>query len=177
MISSTGITVHVLALCTPGSRQGEIMGLSALARLVDQSSGPSGRAHTDGGLNDLRTTCKCCAHGRDTARKSPRCCALPNPRCCYAVGSTSSIRHILRALQDVVDEEMLSRNVARLVQLQVTDERRVRTFTRDEALYFLQAAEQHRLHALCRWRWPWDCDAAKRSGWHGEAPPGRWTSR
>jgi integrase len=56
---------------------------------------------------------------------------------------------VLRAaLQDAVDEEMLSRNVARLVQLRVTDERRVRSFTRDEALRFLQAAEQHRLYAL-----------------------------
>jgi hypothetical protein len=35
----------------------------------------------------------------------------PNPRCCNAVLSTSSIRHILRvlraALQDAVDEELL----------------------------------------------------------------------
>ena len=47
----------------------------------------------------------------------------------------SSIRQIPRvlraALQDAVDEEMLSRNVARLVQLRVTDDRKVRSFTRD----------------------------------------------
>jgi integrase len=56
---------------------------------------------------------------------------------------------VLRAaLQDAVDEELLSRNVARLVQLRVTDERRVRSFSRDEALRFLQAAEKHRLYAL-----------------------------
>jgi integrase len=56
---------------------------------------------------------------------------------------------VLRAaLQDAVDEEMLSRNVARLVQLRVTDDRKVRSFTRDEAVRFLQAAEQHRLYAL-----------------------------
>ena len=52
------------------------------------------------------------------------------------------------ALQDAVDEELLSRNVARLVQLRVADERRVRSFSRDEALRFLDAAEQHRLYAL-----------------------------
>jgi integrase len=56
---------------------------------------------------------------------------------------------VLRAaLQDAVDEELLSRNVARLVQLRVTDERRVRSFSRDEALRFLQAAASHRLYAL-----------------------------
>jgi integrase len=56
---------------------------------------------------------------------------------------------VLRAaLQDAVDEELLSRNVARLVQLRVTDERRVRRFSRDDALRFLAAAEEHRLYAL-----------------------------
>ena len=47
-----------------------------------------------------------------------------------------------------VDEELLSRNVARLVQLRVTDDRKVRSFTRAEALRFRKAAEQHRLYAL-----------------------------
>jgi integrase len=47
-----------------------------------------------------------------------------------------------------VDEELLSRNVVRLVQLRVTDDRKVRSFTRAEALRFLKAAEQHRLYAL-----------------------------
>jgi integrase len=109
-------------------------------------------AHIRACLNDLRTTCQLCAHGRDAARQSPRCCAKPGPQCCKSTLSASSIRHVLRvlraALQDAVDEEMLSRNVARLVQLRVTDEHRVRSFTHDEALRFLQAAEQHRLYAL-----------------------------
>ena len=102
----------------------------------------------------------------------PRCYALPSPRCCNDVLSASSIRHILRvlraALQDADDEEMLSRNVARLVQLRVTDERRVRSFTRTEALRFLQTAEGHRpthhgpLHS--RWR----CGGLGRRGSPGE---------
>ncbi|CAA0094393.1 Uncharacterised protein [Mycolicibacterium vanbaalenii] len=66
--------------------------------------------------------------------------------------SASSIRHILRvpraALQDAVDEELISRNVARLVQLRVTDEHKVRSFSRAEALRFLRTAESHRLYAL-----------------------------
>ncbi len=84
-------------------------------------------------------------------RDVPRCSALADPRCCQVVLSASSIRHVLRvlrpALQDAVDEELLSRNVARLVQLRVNDDRKVRSFTR-EALCFLDAAEQHRLYAL-----------------------------
>jgi integrase len=103
-------------------------------------------------LSELRTKCQCCAQGKDAARHEPRCCALADPRCCQAVLSASSIRHVLRvlraALQDAVDEELLSRNVARLVQLRVTDDRKVRSFTRAEALRFLVAAEQHRLYAL-----------------------------
>jgi integrase len=56
---------------------------------------------------------------------------------------------VLRAaLQDAVDEEMLSRNVARLVQLRVTDDRKVRSFTRAEAMRFLTTAESTRLYAL-----------------------------
>jgi integrase len=109
-------------------------------------------AHIREWLTNLRTTCQCCAKGRDAARESPRCCGKPVPDCCHAVLSASSIRHILRvlraALQDAVDEELISRNVARLVQLRVTDEHKVRSFTRAEALRFLRTAEGHRLYAL-----------------------------
>ena len=103
-------------------------------------------------LNQLRTRCQCCAQGKDKTRQPPRCCAKDEPECCQDLLSSSSIRHVLRvlraALQDAVDEELLSRNVARLVQLRVTDDRKVRSFTRSEALRFLKAAEQHRLYAL-----------------------------
>ncbi len=103
-------------------------------------------------LNQLRTRCQCCAQGKDERRKLPRCCAKEEPACCLDTLSSSSIRHILRvlraALQDAVDEEILSRNVARLVQLRVTDARKVRSFTRLEALRFLKTAEKHRLYAL-----------------------------
>ncbi len=108
--------------------------------------------HIRAWLNQLRTMCQCCAQGKDSGRQMPRCCAMDKPQCCRDVLSSSSIRHILRvlraALQDAVDEEVLSRNVARLVQLRVTDERKVRSFTRAEALRFLEAAEKHRLYAL-----------------------------
>ena len=112
-------------------------------------------AHIRVWLTGMQKTCQCCLQGKDAARartSKARCCALASPRCCRDVLSASSIRHILRvlraALQDAVDEELLSRNVARLVQLRVTDERKVRSFTRAEALRFLKTAEQHRLYAL-----------------------------
>jgi integrase len=72
--------------------------------------------------------------------------------CCRDFLSESSIRHLLRvlraALQDAVDEDLLSRNVARLVQLRVTDGRKVRAFTEHEARQVLATAESHRLYAL-----------------------------
>lgn len=112
-------------------------------------------AHIRAWLTGLQTKCQCCGQGKDAARAEKfkaRCCALQPPQCCNDVLSPSSIRHILRvlrgALQDAVDEELLSRNVARLVQLRVTDERKVRAFTRPDARRFLKAAEDHRLYAL-----------------------------
>jgi integrase len=112
-------------------------------------------AHIRAWLTGLQTKCQCCGQGKDAARAEKfkaRCCALQPPQCCNDVLSPSSIRHILRvlrgALQDAVDEELLSRNVARLVQVRVTDERKVRAFTRPEARRFLKAAEDHRLYTL-----------------------------
>lgn len=103
-------------------------------------------------LNNLRTRCQCCAQGKDEKRTTPRCCAKTEPDCCGDTLSTSSIRHVLRvlraALQDAVDEELISRNVARLVQLRLTDDRKVRSFTQVEAQRFLKVAEKHRLYAL-----------------------------
>lgn len=103
-------------------------------------------------LNSLRTRCQCCAQGKDEKRTTPRCCAKTVPDCCGDTLSASSIRHVLRvlraALQDAVDEELLSRNVARLVQLRLTEDRKVRSFTQVEAQRFLRTAEEHRLYAL-----------------------------
>ena len=123
-------------------------------------------------LNQLRTRCQCCAQGKDRTRQPPRCCAKDEPECCQDLLSPSSIRHVLRvlraALQDAVDEELLSRNVARLVQLRVTDDRKVRSFTRSEALRFLKAAEQHRLYALWAVALASGCVGARR--WASRGP-------
>lgn len=112
-------------------------------------------SHIRAWLTGLHTRCQCCAQGKDAARgrkSQARCCALVPAKCCNDTLSASSIRHVLRvlraALQDAVDEELLSRNVARLVQLRVTDDRKVRSFTRAEAMRFLKTAETTRLYAL-----------------------------
>lgn len=113
-------------------------------------------AHIRSWLNGLRTTCQCCAQGKDAARKAltgvARCCARTTPECCRSYLSASSIRHLLRvlraALQDAVDEDLLARNVARLVQLNVTDRHKVRAFTAEEARRLLAVAREHRLYAL-----------------------------
>lgn len=108
-------------------------------------------------LNGLRRVCQCCAQGKDAKRAESRngvarCCAKTRPVCCRDYLSDSSIRHLLRvlraALQNAVDEELLSRNVARLVKLRVTDNRKVRAFTADEARRLLATAREHRLYAL-----------------------------
>lgn len=113
--------------------------------------------HIRSWLSTLRKTCQCCAQGKDAKRAAgrnvkPRCCAKNTPECCGDFLSTSSIRHLLRvlraALQDAVDEDLISRNVAKLVQLRVTDEHRVRALTAQDAQRLLAAAKQHRLYAL-----------------------------
>ncbi|MEV0109214.1 site-specific integrase [Nocardia sp. NPDC050799] len=103
-------------------------------------------------INGLRTRCQCCAQGKDAARRKPRCCAKQSADCCGDVLSISSIRHVLRvlraALQDAVDDEVLARNVARSVHVSGGAKSAGRRFTRAEAIHFLAAAAEHRLHAL-----------------------------
>ncbi|WP_459167285.1 tyrosine-type recombinase/integrase, partial [Nocardia jinanensis] len=111
--------------------------------------------HVRAFINGLRTRCQCCAQGKDAARRTPRCCAKNTPECCGDVLSISSIRHVLRvlrvlraALQDAVDDEVLARNVARSVHVSGGAKSAGRRFTRTEAIRFLAAAADHRLHAL-----------------------------
>jgi integrase len=102
-------------------------------------------------LNELRTTCQCCPRG-----------ATPPGRARGAVRAERSVLpvHTVRELDSPRSLRAARRTAGRrrrgdaqpergsLVQLRVTDDRKVRSFTRDEALRFLQAAEQHRLYAL-----------------------------
>jgi integrase len=106
-------------------------------------------------LNGLRTTCQCCAQGKDAerARKDKaRCCARKPAECCGQVAGTGTLRYLLRlvraALQDAVDEELLARNVARQVKMPTGSIRKVAPWSANEARMFLETARHDRLYAL-----------------------------
>ncbi|MFE7566112.1 tyrosine-type recombinase/integrase [Streptomyces sp. NPDC057539] len=101
-------------------------------------------------LNQLRTTCQCCAHGIDARRDKPRCCATG--QCCHKLLSPLTLTYIhsvlKSALEHAVREEEIPRNVARNVRTGTPRPRRFEPLTADEARQFLTAARRHRLHAL-----------------------------
>ncbi|WP_088284761.1 site-specific integrase [Kineosporia sp. A_224] len=93
-------------------------------------------------LNRLRSTCQCCAQGKDLARATPRCCA--KGLCCEQVASDWTVRSawtVLRsALGNAVRDELVHRNVAELARLPMPRPKRVRPWTVDEVRQFLEAA-------------------------------------
>ncbi|CAL9367577.1 Putative prophage phiRv2 integrase [Streptomyces sp. enrichment culture] len=101
-------------------------------------------------LNQLRTTCQCCARGIDARRDQPRCCAVG--QCCRKLLSPLTLTYIhsvlKSALEHAVREEEIPRNVARNVRTGTPRPRRFEPLTTDEARQLLAAAQGHRLHAL-----------------------------
>ncbi|MCK1819355.1 site-specific integrase [Streptomyces sp. XM83C] len=101
-------------------------------------------------LNQLRTTCQCCARDIDTSRPEPRCCAVGT--CCSKRLSPLTLTYIhsvlKSALEHAVREEEIPRNVARNVRTGTPRPRRFEPLTTDEARRFLTTAQDHRLHAL-----------------------------
>ncbi|WP_322751053.1 MULTISPECIES: site-specific integrase [unclassified Frankia] len=103
-------------------------------------------------LRRLEKTCLCCKHGRDNARpaKRQRCCAVG--RCCESVPSrrlVQQVHSVLRnGLQAAVREELLRRNVAKLVQVTAPRYGINRGLTVDQARALLDAAEGNRLRTL-----------------------------
>jgi integrase len=95
-------------------------------------------------LNQLRTTCQCCAQGKDATRprSGQRCCALG--RCCNQRLSDRTIKDIrdtLRAaLANAVAEETISRNVASVIRLPTTRKTKRAYWSVDEARAFLESA-------------------------------------
>jgi integrase len=95
-------------------------------------------------LNRLRTTCQCCAQGKDKSRPSgtQRCCAIGV--CCHQVLSDRTIKDIrdtLRAaLANAVAEEQLARNVAAVVRLPAPRTRQRQWWSVEEARTFLESA-------------------------------------
>ncbi|TWP51565.1 site-specific integrase [Lentzea tibetensis] len=108
-------------------------------------------------LNTVSKTCQCCAQGKDVKwaekeGREARCCAKKPKECCNKVPSSASVRYLLRllraALQDAIEEDLLTRNVATLVKLPNNGKRKHRAWTAQEAKKFLATAKEHRLYAL-----------------------------
>ncbi|MCC9311877.1 site-specific integrase [Kitasatospora sp. RB6PN24] len=101
-------------------------------------------------LDQLRTTCQCCARGLDIAREQPQCCAAGT--CCgkrLSALTLAYIHSVLKsALEHAVREEEIPRNVARNVRMGTPRPRRFEPLTTEEARAFLAATHGHRLHAL-----------------------------
>jgi integrase len=105
-----------------------------------------------GMLTRLQYNCRCCRDGIDAARapEKQQCCAASN--CCRKTLSVRSIQYIhavLRAgLQQAMREDLVMRNVAKLVQVQAPTYRVDRGLSAAEARKVLQLAKDDRLHAL-----------------------------
>ncbi|MFR9806384.1 tyrosine-type recombinase/integrase [Pseudonocardia sp. RS010] len=103
-------------------------------------------------MTRLRTECRCCADGTDAARdeEDRKCCAIGD--CCHHVLSVRTVQFVhavLRnALQNAVREEMIPRNVAKLVQVETPRYRINRGLSLEQAKHLLTAAKGDRLHAL-----------------------------
>ncbi|MFI5710993.1 tyrosine-type recombinase/integrase [Kribbella sp. NPDC051620] len=102
-------------------------------------------------MKRLRNTCLCCKHGYDARRgDKKRCCAVG--RCCERHPSdrlVEQVHAVLRnALQAAVREEVLRRNVAKLVQVQGAQYDTNRGATEEQARLLLKAAKPTRLYAL-----------------------------
>ncbi|MGY3684126.1 transposase InsO family protein [Streptomyces sp. TE33382] len=99
-------------------------------------------------LDHLRSTCQCCAQGRDTDRRS-RCTI---GQCCEKRLSPLTVTYVhavlKSALEQAVREDELPRNVARNVKTTTPRPRRFQPLTATEARQFLHAANGDRLHAL-----------------------------
>ncbi len=103
-------------------------------------------------ITSVREQCQCCKHGLDAARDEPRCCALKQPQCCQLKLSPrmiQSIHAVLRnALECAVREEIIPRNVAKLVKVSAPTYKVNRGLTVTQARRALAAAKGERLYAL-----------------------------
>lgn len=103
-------------------------------------------------ITRLRESCPCCRNGWDKARSVPRCCAKPKPECCesrLSVRMVQFVHAVLRnALQTAVREEVIPRNVAKLVKVTTPKYKVNRGLTVDQAKAVIKAAQGERLYAL-----------------------------
>jgi integrase len=97
-------------------------------------------------INTVAKTCQCCAQGKDARRRptSQRCCAVG--KCCRQLPSSHTIadlRKVLRsALAHAQTEELITRNVAKLVKLPAARRHKGQAWGSDEARQFLESARR-----------------------------------
>jgi integrase len=103
-------------------------------------------------ITRIRAQCLCCKHGIDAARDEPRCCARPGGKCWesrLSVRMVQSIHAVLRnALESAVREEVIPRNVAKLVKVTTPKYTVNRGLSITQARRVLRAAQGERLCAL-----------------------------
>jgi integrase len=103
-------------------------------------------------LADFKGGCLCCTRRVDHKRQQDKrvCCAVG--KCCQRRPSARTVQYahaVLRsALQNAVREELLARNVARLVETPTVPHKEVQPMTAEEARTLLRTARDHRLYAL-----------------------------
>ncbi|MFK4084025.1 tyrosine-type recombinase/integrase [Kribbella sp. NPDC020789] len=102
-------------------------------------------------IKRVRSSCLCCQHGYDERRGAKaKCCAIG--RCCERRPSdrlVEQVHAVLRnALQAAVREEVLQRNVAKLVQVEGAQYDVNRGATEEQANLLMKAAKATRLYAL-----------------------------
>ena len=103
-------------------------------------------------ITRIRAQCLCCKHRVDAARDVPQCCARPGGQCCESRLSAcmvQSIHAVLRnALESAVREEVVPRNVAKLVRVTTPKYAVNRGLSLAQARRVLRAAKTERLYAL-----------------------------
>ncbi|MET8447424.1 site-specific integrase [Streptomyces sp. NPDC005209] len=103
-------------------------------------------------LTDFKSACLCCLRGADKERPKEKqtCCAAG--RCCERRPSARTVQYIhavLRsALQQAMREELIARNVARIVETPTVNRTEVRPLDAGEVKALLKVARPHRLYAL-----------------------------
>ncbi len=103
-------------------------------------------------ITRVRQECQCCKHGWDASRAEPRCCANSPRECCETKLSpriVQSIHAVLRnALETAVREELIPRNVAKLVRVPAPRYKVNRGLTVAQSKATLKASANHRLATL-----------------------------
>ncbi|MEH1011727.1 site-specific integrase [Micromonospora sp. CPCC 206060] len=107
--------------------------------------------HVKAFLDEFRRKCLCCTAGLDKTRRPDRQCCSAG-RCCKKYPSARQIQFVhavLRnALQHAMREELVSRNVAKLVRVPSPRYRVGKGLAVEQVRKLLAAAEGHRLHTL-----------------------------